>query len=207
MRTTVRGRWAAMVLAGLLVACDSAVDPVGVPVASVTVEPKDGVWTGTLSVGQTVALAARARAVNGSEVLGESVAWSTADTTVAVVDGTGTVTARGAGTTEVRATVRGRTGTTTVVVVSAVALVLIAPQAVVLPVGQTRQFTAHAFDAGGHELSGRAVFWSTSANGVASIDGSGLVRALAEGYSDVTATVDGRAAVVGLTVVPADQAP
>jgi len=206
MRGTVRGRWAMVVLAGLLMACDRAVDPVGVPVASVTVEPKEGVWTGTLSVGQTVALAARARAVDGSEVSGESVAWSSADTTVAAVDGAGTVTARGAGTTTVRATVRGKTGATTVVVVPAVALVLIAPQAVVLAVGQTRQFTAHAFDAAGHELSGRVVTWSTSANGVASIDGSGLVRALVEGYSDVTATIEGRAAAVGLTVVPADQA-
>ncbi len=101
---------------------------------------------------------------------------------------------------------RGKTGSTTVMVVPAVALVRVSPGGVVLPVGQTRQFTAHAFDAAGHELSGRAVTWSTLANGVASIDGSGLLRALAEGYSDVTATVEGRTSAVGLTVVPAGQA-
>ncbi len=204
MATTVRGRWAAAVLAGLLTGCDPATDPVGEPVASVSVEPKDGVWTGVLSVGQRVALAARARAVDGSEVSGSAVSWGSADTAVAVVDAAGVLDARGEGTTAVMATVRGKSGMTQVVVVPAVARVQVSPQALLLQVGQTRQYTARAFDAAGRELSGRKVTWGTSPNGVAAIDDSGLLRALAVGYSDVTATVEGRTWAVALTVAPAD---
>lgn len=83
---------------------------------------------------------------------------------------------------------------------AAVDSVHVTPGAAVLEVGDSLQYSATAFDANGVELTGRAVAWSTPSPDVISVSASGLVRALAAGYGEVRATVDGVGAAVGLTV-------
>src|SRR5690606_29986944 len=81
-----------------------------------------------------------------------------------------------------------------------VASVQIAPAAAVVSAGQSLQYMARALAADGSELAGRTVIWSATPASVASISQDGLLSALAPGYADVTASVEGVSATVGLTV-------
>ena len=70
--------------------------------------------------------------------------------------------------------------------------------------GQTRQYTAVARDAGGNVLSGRTVTWSSLAAGVASVDPStGLATAVTNGSATIRATIDGMQGDAVLAVVQA----
>lgn len=71
-----------------------------------------------------------------------------------------------------------------------VASVTVTPTAPVLLVGATQQLTAVARDANGVSLGGRTVNWTSSAPGVASVSGTGLVTGLTVGATTITATVD-----------------
>ncbi len=59
--------------------------------------------------------------------------------------------------------------------------------------GQTVQATVVARDAANNILSltGRAVSWSSSATGVATVNGAGLVTAVSAGTATISVTVDG----------------
>lgn len=69
----------------------------------------------TLAIGNTVPLTASVTDWNGNPVVG-TIAWATSDPGVAVVDGSGLVTAVGAGTTAISATFQGAAGSATVTV-------------------------------------------------------------------------------------------
>lgn len=218
MRDRKGGVWvrrcAALLLSTILVvACDDAVGtgptpPGPAPVASVTVAPKEGAWSGTLKVGQTVALAAKPLAADGAELPTMAVAWASTDTAVAIVNAAGVVEAKKAGTAEVTAAIGGRVGRILVVVTvdappppaEGVATVKVSPQAAILEIGQTRQYAVRVFDAEGNELLGRTVAWSTTTPQVVSVSATGEVRALAAGYGEVVATVEGRKGAAAVTV-------
>ncbi|MDH4044221.1 MAG: Ig-like domain-containing protein, partial [Gemmatimonadota bacterium] len=87
---------------------------------------------------------------------------------------------------------------------SAVASVDVTPATATLTAGSTQQFTATPRDAGGNPLTGRTVTWNTSDGTVATIDGTGLLAAVAPGTATVTATVEGvnGAASVTVSAVP-----
>jgi hypothetical protein len=73
----------------------------------------------------------------------------------------------------------------------AVASVDVTPVADTLNPGGTRQFTATPRDAAGHYLPGRTVTWTTSDAAVATVDGTGLVAAVAVGSATITAASEG----------------
>ena len=81
-----------------------------------------------------------------------------------------------------------------------VASVSISPgPALDLAVGATTQLSATARDADGNVLSGRAITWSTSAPGVATVS-NGLVTAIAAGVAQVRATSEGKTGEVAVSV-------
>jgi len=168
-----------------------------VPVASVSVSPSSL----SLTVGQTGQLTATPRDANGNPLTGRTVTWTTSASGVATVNGSGLVTARGAGTATITATSEGQTGTASVTVTQApVATVTVSPSSLSLPVGQAGQLTATLRDANGNTLTGRTVTWTTSAAGVATVNGSGLVTALALGTATITATSEGRSGTAAVSV-------
>jgi uncharacterized protein YjdB len=201
-----------MAVAVLTAACsdDTATEPTPSPgpkpVATVSIAPKSGVWSGTLKVGQTIELAAKPLAADGTELPPAPVDWNSTSEEVASVSGGGLLVAKAEGTTEVEATIAGKTGRLMVVVTAdppppaQVVLVEVSPTAMVLNVGATRQYTARAYDANGQQLFGRTVTWTSRAGSVASVSTAGLVRALAPGYTDIVANIEGVSAAVGLTV-------
>lgn len=178
------------------------------PVASVSIQPVQGTWTGSLTVGQTIALAAKPRAADGTELPASSVQWETTNSAVLTVSAAGMVEARSAGTAEVLATVRGKLGRQFVTVVAApatVARVAVSPGGAVLQIGETRQYIARAFDAADGEIHGRVVEWISDAPEVATVTPGGVVVAVKAGYGQITAKIDGVSGTVALTV-PAREA-
>lgn len=158
----------------------------GLGVSSVTVAP-DPVQLG---VGESVQLTATAAASGGMVLPDRPVSWATGNDAVATVDPSGLVSAVGGGETAVTATVEGVAGQSSVFVGSTVDRVDVAPGAVEVTVGQTVQLTATPRAADGTPL-GTDVDWSTSAPGVASVDGDGRVTGVSAGTAQVTASSGG----------------
>src|SRR5207253_1702156 len=99
------------------------------------------------------------------------------------------------------------TDTATVTVagcVAPVAAVTVSPAAPTVQVGQTAQLTATPRDASGNPLAGRVITWQSSNGAVASVNGSGLVTAVASGAgagsATITATSEGQSGTAAITV-------
>ena len=81
-----------------------------------------------------------------------------------------------------------------------VASVTVSPATASIQVGQTVQLTATPRDASGNPLSGRAIAWASSAPGVATVSGTGLVTGVAAGSATITATSEGQSGTATVTV-------
>jgi uncharacterized protein YjdB len=190
-------------LTGGILAGASAVTITTVPVASVAVSPA------TLSVpaGQTGQLAATPKDAGGTALTGRVVTWTSSNTAIAAVNGSGLVTALAAGSATLTATSEGRSGTAAVTVTAAVpapvATVTVSPASASLVVGATQQFTAVLKDAMGTVLTGRSVTWATSNAPVVTVSAGGVVSALVAGTATVTATSEGQSGTAGVTVTAA----
>lgn len=200
-RRSPLGSW---VLLGLLaplpflVSCDS--DATGVtPVVTLEVAPSEG----SALVGGTLQLVASARAADGDILADRTVAWTSADESLATVSESGLVAGMAEGTTIITATIEGVSGTATVVVLPApTATVEVSPSPASVMVGMTMTLTATPRDAGGNELSGRTVAWTSDDEGVAAVDALGRVKGRSLGSATITATVEGRSDAATVTVTP-----
>jgi uncharacterized protein YjdB len=175
----------------------AVVDVSAVPVMSVSVNPHPV----SVPIGQTVQLTTTLYDSTGATLSGRVVTWGSSNVGVATINGSGVVTGVTTGSATITATSEGKSGTTPVTVTPApVASVTVNPTPVSLVVGQTVQLTATAFDAGGNVLLARVVTWGSSSAGVASVDGSGLLTALAAGAATITGTSEGKSATAAVTV-------
>jgi len=149
----------------------------------------------------TVQLEAAAFDGNGNVIPGASFTWTTSDVDVAMVDGTGLVSATGQGTVSVVATAGGRADTALVTVTQEVDRVEVTPAQVTLKaLGATSRLTASAYDANGHAIPGASFAWTTSAAGVATVDASGLVTGVGNGTAGIVATTAGVADTAAVIV-------
>lgn len=82
-----------------------------------------------------------------------------------------------------------------------VAQVTVTPGSSQLLVNGTQQLAAAPKDAQGNPLTGRAVTWSSSNTGVATVSGAGLVTAVAQGSAVITATSETIAGTATVEVV------
>ena len=151
---------------------------------TVAIEPDT---VGLNALGQTVRLAAEVRDRAGRAMEGVAVSWSTGDTLVATVDATGLVTAAGNGTTTVAATADSVSGQAAVTVMQSAGSVVLSPTTDTIAPGDTLRLAASAFDGNGHVIDATEFDWSSSDVSVARVDESGLVTALSEGRTTVTA--------------------
>ena len=175
----------------------AAITVSSIPVASVAVSPASA----TLIVGATQQLTATPLDANGNPLSGRTISWTTSAPGVATVDANGLVTAVAPGSATVTATSEGKSGTSAITVNPApVASVAVTPGSATVSVGGTQQLTATPLDANGNPLSGRAVSWTTSAQGVATVDANGLVTGVATGSATITATSEGKSGTSAITV-------
>jgi Bacterial surface proteins containing Ig-like domains len=162
----------------------------------VTITPS----TDSLPPGSTVALHATVDGATGSP----SIFWSSENTSIATVSGSGVVTAIALGTVRIAASSSGKSGVATIVVIPPpVASVRVSPTSAAIKVGETVHLIADPLDASGNVLTGRTINWSSSDASVATVDNTGLVKGLTEGTATITATSEGKSGTAGIAVASA----
>ena len=136
------------------------------------------------------ALQLEAHALNsfGARLSGIALQWRASDSSVAEVDGAGLVRGLMPGRTEIHVSHSGVSESFTVSVHPA--RIEVEPRRPELFVGEQITLTARAFDAEGRALSGLGFLWFSGLAGVASLSPQGVVQALAEGSTTVTAYLD-----------------
>src|SRR5206468_5109021 len=123
----------------------------------------------SLSVGQTVQLTATPKDSAGGTLTGRMVTWTSSNTSVATVSGSGQVAGVTAGSATITATSEGKSSTAALTVTSVpVASVAVSPATASLTVGQTVQLTATPKDSAGGTLTGRTIGRARSRTSVAS---------------------------------------
>ncbi len=153
------------------------------------------------ALGDTLRLVAVVKDAAGNTT-GDSVSWSSSDTTVVTVQATtGLVTAIDNGTATVVARAAGVEDTAAITVAQIVATVIIAPTNDTLTALQdTTILEVTALDSNGGLVSGRPATWTSLAPGIAAIDSVGVVTALSVGEAIISVEVDGIADRVPIVV-------
>lgn len=187
-------------VACMLAACggDAPTPPLAPVVGAVSIEPA----ARALNIGESTSLVALARTASGSVVNGKTFTWSTSSAAIASVSTDGSVTGVSAGTATISASVDGKVGTAVVTVSPIpVATVTLSQSAITIGSTGTAQVVAIARDGNGTTLNDRTTTWASSNTSVATVGATGVVTAVAKGASTITATIDGRAASMSLTVL------
>jgi trimeric autotransporter adhesin len=162
----------------------------------------------SMVVGDKQPLAASAQDASGTVLTGRTVTWASSNTqAVTVTDGE--ITAVGAGTAHITATIDGVSGAADVTV-TRVPVQSVTVGAATLMVGQKTTLVATVRDARGTVVTDRTVTWSMPANAFASINpATGEVTGLVPGSVQATASVtaEGKSGSATVTVVPVPPAP
>ena len=193
------GNAAGLCAALLACACgDGSTEPSPQPPATtLTVVPGTAELT---ALGATLQFTARVLDQNGRVMAGAVVAWSSGDTSVATVDASGLAAAVNNGTAAITATSGSASGSAAVTVAQAVSVVTVSHTADTLAAGDTLRLSAEASDANGHPVANAELEWSTSDATVATVDSTGLVRAVAAGTAVIAAAAAGADGAVEVVV-------
>jgi uncharacterized protein YjdB len=150
--------------------------------------------TSSKQVGETVQLSATLKDATGNILSGQSVTWSSSATAVATVSAAGLVTANAIGSTTISASAGGKTGSASITVMpEPIASITLSTANDTLLVGETLQLNATLRDQQGNVVT-RLVTWTSNSPTVASVNGQGLVTAVGDGITTITATADARSA-------------
>jgi outer membrane protein OmpA-like peptidoglycan-associated protein len=122
-----------------------------------------------------------------------AVQWTSSDASVVSVSASGLVTAVRNGTATITAAIPGGPSATAAVTVKqTTAAVTVSPPAATLSaVGATVRLAVQASDANGRPVGGKVITWADSAPGVATLGPGGVVSAVANGTTRISATVEG----------------
>ena len=150
----------------------------------------------------TLRFAAEETDANGHRVPATEFHWTSSDTSVALVDANGLATGVGPGDAEITATASGVTGKAELRVLARVpTTVSVVPDSVTLfAVADTVRMTAEVRDQTGRVISGSSATWTSADTLVAVVDSAGLVTAVANGTSTVTAKADTATGTVEIAV-------
>jgi len=176
------------------------------PVASAVIVPSPA----SVQVGQTVNLTVNLLDGDGEPLsaIGRTITWSSGNAAVASVNSSGTVTGVAVGSATVTATITTpgqlaavQANVQLTVSNQPVASVVIAPDPAIVHVGYARQFTAVARDAAGQPLPGRTILWTSSSQGIATVEAaSGVVGGVSQGNVEIRATAEGVQGVANVTI-------
>src|SRR5512133_620386 len=190
----------AAVVAGSCSSSTEVVEGGSDSIASVVVNPP----TSTIAIGAQLPLQAVVQDATGKAVSGVAVAWSVQDSKIASVSSAGVVTGLAVGTTQVAANANGKSGIAAITVQKTpVASVVVRPNRIDAVPGVKTPLTGIAYDAAQNALSDRTIIWSSSNEGVATVDAAGVVTAVAPGSATITGTVEGKSDISAVTVTQA----
>lgn len=166
-----------------------------VAVTGISVSPSNA----TIGIGASQQLSVAVLPTNATN---QNITWTSSNAAVATVNSGGLISGLSAGTTIITVkTADGNKTATTIVTVNAIAVssVSVSPNNTALNVGTTQQLNATVSPA---DATNKSVNWTSSNIGVATVNGSGLVNAIAAGTTTITAkTVDGnKASTATITV-------
>lgn len=181
------------------------------PITTVEITPFTGQLLAGPSGGQTLQLAAAAKRANGSVVEGAVFTWGSATPSLAHVSATGLVTALQPGVAIITATTDEVEGEAIIQVFGVpAASYTISTDSIALevsPVGAgTHQLEGSLKDSLGAVITGRPIFWSSTATGVARVS-NGLVTAVGAGTALIIGGREGRSDSVIVTVEQSDTLP
>ncbi len=159
------------------------------------------------ALGATQQLAATARDMGNSPLMGVTYTWTSSNPAVATVSPSGLVTAVGNGTANITLASAGKTATATVTVAQMTASINLTPATSSLTAaGATSQLAAQALDPNGRPINGKTYTWTSDAPGVATVNNAGLATAVANGVAHFSAATDGKTASAIVTVLIATKA-
>ena len=171
-------------------------------VERITVTPDSATLT---SSGATVQLEAVVYDIDGAVIPGAPVVWSSNDPVVATVNADGLVTAVSNGTTQITAASGGVSTSASIVVDQEAGSITITPASATLnSVGQTVQLEAEVYDVDGAAIPDAPVVWSSNDPSVSTVDAAGLVTAVSNGTTQITATTSGSVSASARIVVDQD---
>jgi uncharacterized protein YjdB len=174
------------------------------PVALVEVSPS----VLGLTVGRSDRVSIAVKDSRGHPVTGRNVEWTSRAPGIATVKPSGEVSAVSAGSTEIVATVEGKSATVKVNVIEVqVASVQLTPNSSAIKVGEKIKLMAEPRDERGSSLTGRAVSWASSKPGVATVSPDGTVTGLGAGNAIISATVEGKKVTAEVRVAAPVPAP
>ena len=154
------------------------------------------------AIDDTVRLSAEVRGDAGQLLIGWAVSWSSANESVAGVD-RGVVTATGPGTTTVRAASGSASAEARVTVMQVAAGLRTDRSALAFSgIGDRVRLIPHFTDRNGHAIAGpvAGATWSSGDTLIATVDSTGLVTAVGNGWTVVIAMSDSLPAAVSVTV-------
>jgi hypothetical protein len=155
----------------------------------------------SITVGEGRTLTATPRDASGNPLTGRSVSWTSGNNGIATVNQNGRVVGAAVGQVTITATVEGESGASAVTVTAIpVDEVDVSPSSASIEIGEQASFTAVPRDASGNALAGRTITWSSTAPGVASVNGSGVVTAVAAGTTTIRAQSEGVTGTASVTV-------
>ncbi|MFL5500183.1 MAG: Ig domain-containing protein [Gemmatimonadaceae bacterium] len=171
-------------------------------VTTVTVAPS----TASINVAATVNLSATVKDAQGNVMTGQTITWSSSNTSIASVSTGGVVTGVAQGSATITATCAGKSGTSAITVTAVpppppvVTTVTVAPATASINVGATVSLAATVKDAQGNVMTGQTITWSSSNSSAASVNTSGVVSGVAQGTATITATCSGKSGTSSVTV-------
>ena len=196
MRFTVSPRLSVPFLASVLaLGCN---DTLGVEVLEFSTRTPVDTLT---ALGESVQLAVFEGGSDGHLLSNPGLEWKSSNTDVALVTGTGLVTAVGPGTADISATMSGSVAARVPVIVHQVvdSVEVVFDNPAVIEADSVRA-RARVFDRNRFLIAGRTVAWSVDDPLLGRVDEAGTVTALRKGSLTVTATVDGRTASASLEI-------
>ena len=178
----------------------SPVPPIVTPkLTSITLSPSPL----AVVVGQSAILTATALDQRGAAIAGQAFVFTSANTAIASVGNSGSVTGVAVGSTTITASLGSVNAIATVnVALPAVASLTISPSTLSLTVGQTQKAVALAKDAAGNTLANRAVVWTIGNGTIATVASDGTVTAVAPGSTTLGASSEGVTATSTVVVAP-----
>jgi uncharacterized protein YjdB len=153
----------------------------------------------TLHIGDEVQLTGTAYDAAGN-VLADRALMYVSSGGVAPVTSTGRVRAMFDGTSRIIAWAEGVADTTQVTVLRPVYFVDVSPRMVTMSVGTTLPLSVTLRDVAGRPLEGRTILFASENPGVATVDGTGTVKAVGRGVTMIRVTSEGRSGQAQVTV-------